>query len=380
MNIFGLCVFRRIKNQHSFHKLIICLTIVDTCVLLLSIVDGVYRGLVVRSEFLTQIYPYFVHPCFYMCVCCSIYITICISHERYSALKDPVRYSNISMQQTKKWKFLKYFLATLIFSIIYNIIRFSDFQTVCLDDDSDYQFIKKYNITILDSDTVLRSTPGACNDPREDTKMTILDRNILFNNETSNGIFRTVIATTDCLVLGLVPFVLLIFFNASIYGFVRKQRQKIGPRINMSIENQQVEDRIRINEIRMAVSFITIVAVFFICHSVWLVSSVIGAIFDWKALNKTCHTNEQTKGFCEEIISPWYIKLTYASRLLMVINSAVNILLYGVVWNQFREEARDMLMEIFICLGITKHPRKHKSYFSNTEGTASTEMPLTKIC
>ena len=102
MNIFGLYVFRRIKNQHSFHKLIICLTIVDTLVLLLSILDGIYRGVVVRNEVFTFIYPYFIHPCFYICICCSIYLTICISHERYTALKDPVRYSNTSMHQTNK--------------------------------------------------------------------------------------------------------------------------------------------------------------------------------------------------------------------------------------------------------------------------------------
>jgi hypothetical protein len=120
--------------------------------------------------------------------------------------------------------------------------------------------------------------------------------------------------------------------------------------------------------------------VFFICHGVWLVRSVFEAIFDWKALNNDCHNHEKTQEFCNLMFQRFYIILKYVSRLLMVINSSVNILLYGVIWNQFREEARELLKEICIYLGITKHPSKNKSYMSNVEGTTSTEIPLTKIC
>ena len=146
----------------------------------------------------------------------------------------------------------------------------------------------------------------------------------------------------------------------------------------MPTEKQKIEDRIRINEIRMAVSFIAIVTVFFICHSVWLASSVSGAFFDWASLNKDCHNpkNTKTRKACDEMLEPWYIILTYASRFLMVLNSSVNILLYAVVWNQFREEAMELLTSI---LGIIKHPTKTKSYKSNTDETASTTIPLTKI-
>ena len=146
----------------------------------------------------------------------------------------------------------------------------------------------------------------------------------------------------------------------------------------MSIENQEIEDRIRNTEIRMAISFIAIVAIFFLCHSVWLVSSAMDAVFEWNAFSKYCHeeNNLKTQAFCTAMLGPRYIILSHASRLLMVLNSSVNILLYGFVWNQFREEAKEVMQEIVIYCGIKKRASRRKSYLAETGGTSSTEIPL----
>ena len=94
LNILGLCVFRRMERTDLFTKLIISLIIVDSSVLIMSFGDVIVIGFKVRDKFLSQIYAYVTYPCFYIFVCSSIYLTICIAYERYSALKDPVRYSN----------------------------------------------------------------------------------------------------------------------------------------------------------------------------------------------------------------------------------------------------------------------------------------------
>ena len=163
INLFGIFVIKRIKNKHVFHKLIACLIVTDSCVLALSIVDGVYRGLKIRNDFLTYTYPYLTHPFFYICVCGSIFLTVCISHERYSALKDPVRYSNCS-HRLRKHQFLKYVMATIMFSITYNITRFLDLSLVCFTEQRDYNAsVLEFGIMVARPDD-LSTTVETCNE------------------------------------------------------------------------------------------------------------------------------------------------------------------------------------------------------------------------
>ena len=107
LNSFGLFVVWKIKENHIFQKLIVCLLIFDTTLLFFSIIDFSYRGLKCRSSILVYGIPFIVYPGSYMSLFCSIYMTVCISHERYSALQDPIRYSqimNIEGYQDRKIK------------------------------------------------------------------------------------------------------------------------------------------------------------------------------------------------------------------------------------------------------------------------------------
>ena len=130
MNVFGLCVFYRMKKKQLFHQLIFTLAIMDSFVLVFEIFKAVFRGLNIHNEITTLLYPYFIHPFFNICICCSIYLTISVSHERYTTLKDPIRLTN-TRDRRRKRKFLIYFVSTLTFSVLSNITRFFELSFIC---------------------------------------------------------------------------------------------------------------------------------------------------------------------------------------------------------------------------------------------------------
>ena len=386
MNLFGLYVIKRIKNKHLFHKLITCLTVIDSCVLSLSIVDGVYRGLKVRNKLLTYTYPYITHPCFYICVCGSILMTICISHERYFALQDPVRYSNGS-HRLRKNQFFKYGLATVLFSITYNISRFLDLSFVCFTKLSDYKAFVLEDDIMLARPQDLPKTTEKCNKGNF-TMRTVVRKTYVFDgyNETfrsmklqeNEGVFRMITSLADCIVMGLVPFCLLIFFNAWIYMFVKKQRKIVSRTSGTTTISQQIDNRIRTHEIRMAISFISIVMVFVTCYSIWLVYATITAIHYWKY--RECLNPKETHAICDVTSKLGYISMEYIGHLLITINSSVNILLYGSNWNQFQEEAKELIIQIYPCIKSkkTEMPNSKRLFYLQTtsNNTDESSVPL----
>ena len=371
LNLFGIFAIRRIKEKHLFHKLITCLIVTDSCVLVLSIVDGVYRGLKIRYDILAFTYPYLTHPCLYICVCGSIFMTVCISHERYSALKDPVRYSN-GRRRLQKHHFLKYVMATILLSITYNIPRFFDLSLVCFTNERDY------NASVLDFDIMvakpddLSTTVEICNEANR-KRMIVVRKHFIFDDynktfrsfelEKNEGTFRISTSVADCIFMGVVPFALLIFFNAWIYIFVKKQR-KIVSRYSGSgfwnpdsgTINEAIHNGIRMQEIRMAMSFISIVIVFVTCYSFWLVHGIITAITYWKY--DECQNSEETHPICDVSVNKGFIAIESIGHLLITFNSSVNILLYGLSWNQFQEVVKELIEKICPCVKFEKTERK----------------------
>ena len=332
LNSFGLYVLLRNKEKHMFHKLLYCLVTFDSCVLIFSILDAIYRGLKAQDRILVYGYPYFIFPGFYISVTCSIYMTICLSHERYSALKDPIRYSKtIELQGYQNRKIRKYLLATVCGSIVYNIFRFFEFKIYCVLKtvyDNKNLFIGN-NVPIV-SYTQWKDYLMNCSiegDAKEVVVVKLDDINLL-DTEEDNGIFIRATSYSDCFVLGIIPFLLLIYFNTRTSLCVKKQRERIRDLSISSTESKKIEIRILKNEIMMAICFMVIVTVFLICYAVNLIYGIISA----SAYMDNYETPQR-----------WFFIMRDVGRLLIIVNSSVNILLYGFVVRTFREEIMETI-------------------------------------
>ena len=354
LNIFGLFVFRRIQNKHLFHQMIIALTAFDICVLVFSIAGGVYRGFKVRNLYLAYTYPYITHPFLYISVCASIYMTLCISYERYTALQDPVRYSN-GMQRLRRNKFLAYFFSVTGFAITYNITRFLEFSIVCPPDFIHKHKILNRNITVAEPKELPSKVP-ICN-LTNDSTITVVRQPNLFDNEglfrnmdyhVPSGIFRMATSLADCIVMGVIPISLLIYFNFRTYIFIRKQRKYIQE--NFTVHQSRPEDcsqRIRRQEIRMAITFAVVGIMFVISYVSWLTYATINAYH--ATMFKKCQVMmdpTQIPAICDITKQYWYILLQYLGPLMLTFNSSINVLIYGSTWNQFRERAKELIKDI----------------------------------
>ena len=345
MNLFGLCVFRRIQDKKIFHKLIMSLIVIDSFVLVLEILQDLSRGLEIRNAFLTKLYPHFTHPFWNICICCSIYMTICISHERYTALKDPIKYIN-GIERISKRRYLHYLLSTVIFSFVCNITRFVELSFICPTKTFYENEILKYKVTLTEPDN-MGYEMQRCNATNGDTR-TLVHKTPFFDgsadDEENERMFKTTSYAIDCIFLGIIPFLLLIYFNASIYIFVRKQRKMITEHKSTSNENTKIENRSIKRQIRMGISFIIIVVVFAGCYGPWTVFSIINSIYHFKY--KVCENTNSLSWICSVNKEPWYVRMKHFGHLLTIVNSSVNVLIYGMVWSQFREETVEMLQQL----------------------------------
>ena len=172
-------------------------------------------------------------------------------------------------------------------------------------------------------------------------------RFIRLNKTKDNGTFKTVISVADSIVLGIIPFLLLIYFNSRIHGCIKIQRDFIRESTSCSktlLPDKQVETRkkdIKIikNEIKIALTFIAMVTAFLCCHSVKLLFSLISAGLYHK--------------FYEES-EEWFILMDYIGLLLIVVKSTINVFFYGLYGKKFREESYEAMNDLF-CNKFKRH-------------------------
>ena len=171
-----------------------------------------------------------------------------------------------------------------------------------------------------------------------------------FELEKNEGTFRITTSVADCIFMGILPFGLLIFLNAWIYIHAKQERKIVSSCSGSGKITEATDNTIRMQEIRIAMTFISIVICFLTCYSLWLVHAIITAISYWKY--DECQNSQETHPICNAASSKGFIAMEYIGHLLIIINSSVNILLYGLSWDEFQEAAKELIVEICPCLTL----------------------------
>nr|XP_040571530.1 FMRFamide receptor-like isoform X2 [Lepeophtheirus salmonis] len=289
--------------RNSFNLMLIALVCMDSTYLLSSIIESFRISFNMATELHIHLFPYLLYPVLSVAMTASVFMTVGIALERYIAVHYPIDYSQaINSQEACKKRLLRYVIPVTLLSLIFNIPKI--FEAEVYDEIN----IAQYNETHEQVEyykairtTELRKNP---------------DYVIYYNN------------WVRLMVIGIVPFFLLIYFNYKIYQDVKDRnitRQR-RTSTHTSSANQQTR---RKQEDNLAIVFMGIVLVFLVCHFPRLFLSMYECIVIREAF--IC----QKKGL--HSFPVWLLLTSGFSHVLLVINSSVNMFLYIFLNESFRK-------------------------------------------
>ena len=197
-NIFSSFVLARKTMRNSFNLLLIVLAIYDNTYLVCSILQSFRKQFGLDSDLHTILFPWFLYPMQMMAMTGSILMTVAIALERYVAVHYPINY-NQAMNDSRalKNRLLKYLVPVFIMTILSNISKFFEITIVYVESEG--------NIEVTNGTTVGLKPQLKVTDLRRDPTYSI-----------SLNWFRFI-------TVGVIPFLLLIFFNFKIYMDIKRR-------------------------------------------------------------------------------------------------------------------------------------------------------------
>lgn len=327
-NITTLYVLPQIKSNRSFHKMLFCLIIIDSTVIVFFVGDVSIIGQFLSPEpYIYRVaYPYLIHPFRNMALTASIFMVVAISAERYRAICYPLKY---------RPAYSKYICFVMVTTVCLEIPRFFEFKLISLPDST----ITYWTTSLMANETYIQFTSY----------------------------------WDDIITTGILPFSGLVFFNSCIYLNIRKsffqkfcfvdknlsegsrflspecqtlQVSKVIEEANRSVHRtlvtkdlsrkDQGESRrhFKRRKEKTVVLLISIVLVFVVCHAFRLVVQ----IYD---ISLSAHVTEAHFLHChsqDRFHVPVFFRfLLIAMHIFIIINSSVNFILYCLVAKDFRK-------------------------------------------
>jgi len=292
-NLTAILLLQKPKMSTAFNQLLIVLCIFDTVFLISNIPT---TELALQSRFLKIISPY-TDICGHISVCSSVFMIVALTFERHFAICSPHAY-RIRLRTTKRWKHLFWYVVPVI-----------TLAAIC-------------NIPLI------------VNLLKTDLKKNALYVKI---NLYLRGLHP--LATT-----GLIPLLLLVILNIKVVRGIniltRKRTRKKYPEVDAT--SLTTEDLVKLNqgstkknirhakEIRASYLAFGIVCTFLLLNLPRIVASSIEVYHSNLILH--CIKNE-----VRYVPSMNYYKLDFFARFFMVVNSAINFLIYCAVSSSFQE-------------------------------------------
>jgi len=277
-NVLSIVVLRHRQMRNSTSYYLISLAVYDILLLLFMSLFLAIPTIYLEKDVLEDYYVayQYVHPYVYpfalIAQTGTVYTTVAFTVERYIAVCKPLHAANTcTMSRTKRVIFFIF-----VASVVYNIPRFFEYQSVKIFDETTNRTIVTYEYTDIGN-----------------------------NQQFQEAYF---IYLYLC-VMFLFPFSLLTVLNILLIRAVKKARRM---RNYMSSSNTKDNN--------LTVMLIVVINVFLGCQFPALVDNIIVAIFEHSQLN------------CSE----QWVQFTTISNLLVVLNSAINFILYCILSKRFR--------------------------------------------
>ena len=342
-----LLLDRRLVNE-LFNRLLLCLVLIDNLYLLVVAADiwiywlGRDEDLSLEQRYLSRVLYFFVvKPVRGMARLSRIYMTVTLALQRYISITKPLDIMMRDRQINKPtWTHtFKFTLPVLLFSIVYMIPEFFEFS------------IQRHNFEDIGNNTDLNHTvvlEKFVNDGFTNISTEI----VVSDLRKSDTYVLAYITVGNFIITGLIPLILLAYFNFYIYQGMRLFMKRRSERRNGERDPEHSAE-IR-NQLNQTVILFAMVLIFILSNSLRISMN----ISDWINLNIT--KRELAKD-CTYRLPYWYMISVPISQILMDLNSSVNFSIYCAFNNSFRSVINDHVGKIFEwCL-----PRNYCNQRSN---------------
>ena len=272
-----LLTFFKKRHHANFYHLMIVLSIYDNLSIVMNLILFIVPNLIKSEENFYQIIETenslmpFGYPILETTLTASIYFTLAISVERYLIVCHPFYAVN------RDWPFLPYMLTISLFSVVYNIPRYYEFQTLeCQNGEID--------------------TSNVCNNETELWRSSFINENhncsLQSNMLTfsyfgcSRNYFVIYKIAVDSIMRWIIPFFLLMILNGltlknihkSLPLLLIKRRPTLIKRLSMVDDKEEIPVKKRValtetqrEDIKLSIANMVIVCIFIVCFSViWI--------------------------------------------------------------------------------------------------------------
>ena len=156
LNLTAVCVLlSSLSNRNNFNQLTALLFLIDSVYLVLSVLTTLQIRLNMASYDLKTIFPKFTYPVWSISLTMSIFLTVGITHERYIAIKYPIIHrQRMRSAKYRRINLLKYIICVFICTMIFNIPKFFEIETVWLAVEQPLNNNQRYAIIMMQLNTL----------------------------------------------------------------------------------------------------------------------------------------------------------------------------------------------------------------------------------
>ena len=279
MGVFGniiLIVVRMQKDlNNTFNKLLIALAFLDIFTLIIFLAISICKT---SEKIFNIMFPYFLWPVAHIAVNSSTFMTVVIAYERYMAVHKPLNF-----KIGRRYRVVRYVTFVIIIDIIINVPKFFEYE------------------------------PDKCN-------------GIRFTKLYVNKIYSVYNIVLHKLLISAFIMSLLIYFYAKIYHDIREShtteaRHSVRGRDSLNIATSK--ESMRKKESKQASIFAGVVIACLISHS--------SDVFVTAA-----HIIQYVQNTTDPPL--WFLIALKIRDFLMILNSALNVVIYTCLSKQFRDD------------------------------------------
>ncbi|CAB4057254.1 TAAR [Lepeophtheirus salmonis] len=180
-NVISSIIISRKEMRNSFNLLLVSLAVFDSTYLFGSILESFREEFLMASDAHILLFPYLLYPLSQMAFTASIFMTVAIAWERYTAVHFPLDY-NLAMNDSNAMrKRLVIFFEAKIY-----------YEKVIDDGNTTFSYIPRVGVAEMRTHPIY----------------------IVYHN------------WGRLIVLGIIPFGLLVFFNYKIFKDIRERRKR----------------------------------------------------------------------------------------------------------------------------------------------------------
>ena len=226
-------IWKKFENANIFYQILISLLCFDILVLVTWMNLSLYMAFKVDNIVIMHMLPYFSIPSTQIAITASTFMTVAIAHERYLAVRDPLKYSqHMKTPKLQGQRLRLYLFIVIVISVAFNIPHFIELEVRYIDE----AILKENNTDLCHRNTTTSENSTMLNTTLNDTNLSTEDRIEKYGSKENITLMPIICYTAfgenryylnyyrnwaKLMITGVIPFLLLIFFNTTFTRYTR---------------------------------------------------------------------------------------------------------------------------------------------------------------